>query len=462
MASDDRQGGTEVSREIRPRSPTSVPRVVAVAGPGAGAAFAMSSALATVGRHPTNDLVLPDPRVSGVHLELQRASNRVRVRDAGSTNGTWFGAHRVTEIELADGGEIVVGGTTLRVERDQEALAATISAHTSFGGLVGESRAMRELFATLERVAAKPLSVLVQGETGTGKEEAARALHAHSPRATQPFVVIDATALPESLTEALLFGHEKGAFTGADQKRSGFFEAANSGTIFIDEIGELPPPLQAKFLRVLEQQEVVRIGGHAPIKVDFRVVAATHRDLRHEIEAGRFREDLYYRLAQVRVVIPPLRERPEDIVILQQSLLSALTEDQGKTVVVEQEALAFLRAQPWPGNVRELRNVLARAVALTQDGIIRRVDVAGEGFGFRGTRLEREALDLSGTFVSAKERAIDTFEFAYLSALMKRCGGNVSRASRESNLVRHYLRELLKKRGLYGLSWTDEEPSDAD
>jgi DNA-binding NtrC family response regulator len=462
MANDGRQGGTEVSPEIRPRSPTMVPRVVAVAGPGAGRAFAMSSLLATVGRHPTNDLVLSDPRVSGVHLELRRIADRIHVRDARSTNGTWIGAHRVTEIELADGGEIGVGGTTLRVERDDAALVAAISERMSFGHLVGVSRAMREMFATLERIAAKPLSVLVQGETGTGKEEVARALHAHSPRADQPFVVIDATALPESLAEALLFGHEKGAFTGADQKRGGFFEAANGGTVFIDEIGELPPVLQAKFLRVLEQQEVVRVGGHAPIKVDFRVIAATHRDLRHEIEAGRFREDLYYRLSQVRVVIPPLRERPEDIPTLQESLLASLKEDQGKSVVVEQAALDFLRAQPWPGNVRELRNVLARAAALAHDGVIRRGDVAGEGFGFRGTRLERAALDLSGTFVRAKERAIDTFEFAYLSALMKRCGGNVSLASRESDLVRHYLRELLKKRGLYGLSWTDDEPSEDD
>src|SRR5580658_4896579 len=461
MASDDRQGGTEVSREIRPRSPTSVPRVVAVAGPGAGAAFAMSSALATVGRHPTNDLVLSDPRVSGVHLELRRIADRIHIRDANSTNGTWLGVHRVTEIELADGGEIVVGGTTLRVERDHAALAAAISERASFGRLVGESRAMRELFATLERVAAKPLSVLVQGETGTGKEQVARALHAHSPRAAQPFVVIDATALPESLAEALLFGHEKGAFTGADQKRSGFFEAANGGTVFIDEIGELPPVLQAKFLRVLEQQEVVRVGGHAPIKVDFRVVAATHRDLRHEIEAGRFREDLYYRLAQVRVVIPPLRERPEDIVILQQSLLASINEGHGQSVFMDREALEFLSTQPWPGNVRELRNVLTRAVALAHDGIVRRQDVAGEGFGFRGTRSEREVLDVSGTFVGAKERAIDAFEFAYLSALMKRCNGNLSLASREADLVRHHLRELLRKRGLYGLSWTDEKP-DAD
>lgn len=460
--SDGRHGGTEASPEIRPRSPTSVRRVVAVAGPGAGRALAMSSVLATVGRHPTNDLVLPDPRVSGVHLELQRASDRVRVRDAGSTNGTWFGAHRVTEIELADGGEIVVGGTTLRVERDDAALAAAISQRTSFGRLVGESRAMRELFATLERIAAKPLSVLIQGETGTGKEEVARALHAQSPRAAKPFVVIDATALPESLTEALLFGHEKGTFTGADQRRGGFFEAASGGTVFIDEVGELPEALQPKFLRVLERQEVVRVGGHEPIKVDFRVIAATHRDLRHEIEAGRFREDLYYRLAQVRLLIPPLRERPEDIPALQQTLLASLTDGHGNSVVVEGDALDFLRTQPWPGNVRELRNVLARAAALAHDGLIRRADVAGEGFGFRGTRLEREALDLSGTFVSAKERAINTFEFAYLSALMKRCGGNVSLAARESDLVRHHLRELLRKRGLYGLSWTDEKPGEDD
>jgi DNA-binding NtrC family response regulator len=318
---------------------------------------------------------------------------------------------------------------------------------------------MRELFATLERVAAKPLSVLVQGETGTGKEEVARALHAQSGRASKPFVVIDATALPESLAESLLFGHERGAFTGADQRRAGFFEAADGGTLLIDEIGELPGALQAKFLRVLERQEVIRVGGQVPVKIDVRVIAATHRDLRHEIEGGRFREDLYYRISQVRVVVPPLRERPEDIPILNRSLLAAIETDLGGPVIIEPAAVDFLSAQPWPGNVRELKNVLARAVALSNDGIVRRSDVSGEGFGFRGTRIEREALDVSGTFASAKERAIERFEAAYLSALMKRCGGNVSQASREADLARHHLRELLRKRGLYGLSWIDEKPA---
>jgi DNA-binding NtrC family response regulator len=461
MASEETRGGTEVNTGIRMRTVASVPKLVATAGPGAGRALAMASVLATVGRHPTNDLVLPDPQVSGVHLELRRVGERVHVRDAGSTNGTWMGPHRVTELELAAGGEIKVGGTTLRLDLDDKSSTAIVSMLNAFGELVGQSTEMRELFATLERVAPKSLAVLVQGETGTGKEEVARALHARSARGNQPFVVIDATALPQTLAESLLFGHEKGAFTGADQRRIGFFEAATGGTVFIDEIGELAAPLQSKFLRVLERQEVVRVGGHAPVKIDVRVIAATHRDLRHEIDGGRFREDLYYRLAQVRVVLPPLRDRLEDIPILCQKLLASLPGEREMPILIEQSALDFLATQPWPGNVRELRNVLARAAALAQEGIVRRQDVAGEGFGFRGTRQEREALDVSGKFAPAKERAIERFESAYLAALMKRCGGNLSLAAREADVARHHLRDLLKKRGLYGVTWEDDKGDEA-
>jgi DNA-binding NtrC family response regulator len=454
----DRRGGTESSAtpEAAPGSGP-VLRLVAVEGPAVGRALALINASATVGRHPTNDLVLPDPRVSGVHVELRRAGGRVHVRDAGSTNGTWLGDHRVRDVELAPGGQITVGGTVLRVELDEAARAPAPGPRMAFGGLVGVSAAMRELFVLLERVAAKPLTLLIQGETGTGKEEAARAVHAHSPRAAGPFVVIDATSLPESLAESLLFGHEKGAFTGADRRRAGFFEAAAQGTVFIDEVGELPPALQPKFLRVLERGEVVRVGSHAPVKVDVRVLAATHRDLRHEIDAGRFREDLYYRLAQVRVVLPRLRDRPEDVPALCEALLSAL----GGGWHLEPAALEYLSVQPWPGNVRELRNALARAMALGQAGVIRREDLAGEGLGFRGTRAERDALDVSGPFANAKERAMHRFETAYLAALMKRCAGNVSLAAREAGLVRHHLRDLLKKRGLYrGVG--DEGGSDDD
>ena len=455
------RGGTEVSGTQQAPTPVGIPRIIAVSGPGAGRALAMSSAQATAGRHPTNDLVLRDPQVSGVHLEFRRVGDRVHLRDAGSTNGTFMGPHRLTEIELSAGAEIRVGATTLRFERDAAAVTASVSESSSFGELVGSGPVMLELFATLDRVASKALSILVQGETGTGKEEVARALHTRSPRAAEPFVVIDATALPETLAESLLFGHEKGAFTGAEQRRVGYFEAAHGGTIFIDEIGELPAVLQAKFLRVLERQEVVRVGGHAPVKIDVRVVCATHRDLRHEIEAGRFREDLYYRIAHVRVMLPPLRDRTEDVPILCERLLANLGGPRGAAPRIEPDALDFLRAQPWPGNVRELRNVLSRASALAQEGIIRRGDVAGEGFGFRGTRLERDALDVSGTFSESKERSVERFEAAYLAALMKRCGGNMSRAAREADLARHHLRDLLKKRGLYGVSWpegADGEP----
>ena len=457
------QAATEAMASVREGGTRGVPRISATQGPGVGAALAMQQSLATVGRHETNDLVLADPGVSGLHLELTRAGNRVRVRDSGSTNGTWLDGHRIVEAFLAPGAELVVGGTTLRFDVDGGASPVRPSDSSSFGGLVGESIAMREVFATLERVAPKMLSVLVQGETGTGKEEVARSIHAASPRQQGPFIVIDATALPETLAEALLFGHEKGAYTGATERREGFFEAAHGGTVFIDEIGELPLALQSKFLRVLERHEVVRVGHHVATKVDVRIIAATHRDLRHEIEAGRFREDLFFRLGQVRLRLPPLRDRPEDIPSLCTKLLQDVTAGTAagatarRPMTLEAAALTHLQAQPWPGNARELRNVLARAAALAEGDVIRRIDIAGEGDGFRGTREERTALDLTGEFADAKTRAVERFESAYLAALMKRCGGNLSRASREAGLARNHLRELLKKRGLYGAPWEDEE-----
>jgi transcriptional regulator of acetoin/glycerol metabolism len=364
MSQDASRGGTEVNSGVGAAAATGIPRLTAVSGPGAGRALAMARSLATVGRHATNDLVLDDPRVSGVHLELRRVEDRVHVRDAGSTNGTWLGPHRVVEIELTAGGELTVGSTVVRLDVDAAATPALRSPADSFGDLAGQSPAMRELFATLERIAPKELTVLVQGETGTGKEEVARAIHGKSPRASAPFVVIDATALPESLAESLLFGHEKGAFTGADQRRPGLFEAADGGTVFLDEIGELAPAIQAKFLRVLERREVMRVGAAAPVKVDVRVIAATHRDLRHEIEAGRFREDLFFRLSQVRILLAPLRDRPEDVPILCRKLLDSIVRESGLQLSLEPGALAHLQAQPWPGNVRELRNVLARAARI--------------------------------------------------------------------------------------------------
>jgi DNA-binding NtrC family response regulator len=264
-----------------------------------------------------------------------------------------------------------------------------------------------------------------------------------------PFVVIDATSLPETLAESLLFGHEKGAFTGATERRIGFFEAATGGTVFIDEIGELPQPLQSKFLRVLERHEVVRVGGHTPSKVDVRVLAATNRDLRVEIDRGRFREDLYFRLAQVKITLPPLRDRREDIPLLARKLLS----ESPTPVMIDKTALDHLREQSWPGNVRELKNVLVRAAALAQDGIIRRADVVGES----AESKKGSEIDFLSTFSSAKDKAIERFETAYLEALMRRTAGNLSKASREADIARHHLRDLLKKRGLYNMSFGEPE-----
>ena len=432
------KGPTASLSRAATRGAGGAPRITATAGPGAGASLVMTGALATAGRHATNDLVLADASVSGAHLELSRNGGFVRIRDVGSKNGTWLGAHRVVDVEVAPGAEITVGQTTLRFDVDGDARAVEPGARESFGGLVGRSVAMRELFATLDRVAATELSVVIHGETGTGKEEVARAIHAASTRRDQPLIVIDATSLPEALAESLLFGHERG------------------GTVFLDEVGELSPALQAKFLRVLERREIVRVGGQQPVKVDVRIVAATHRDLRNEIDGRRFRDDLYFRLAQIRVRLPALRDRLEDIEILCEKLLASIATD--RVVTVDADALAHLKTLSWPGNVRELRNVLARAVALMSGDVVRRADVAGEGDGFRGTREERAALDVAGLFAEAKQRSIERFESAYLSALMRRTEGNLSRASRESGVVRHHLRDLLRKRGLYH----ESEPADDD
>ena len=445
------RGGTEANPIVAAKT-EATPKIVAVSGPSAGRGFAVTRATATIGRHATNDFVVDDPRVSGVHLELTRLPDRLRVHDVGSTNGTWLGNHRVLDLELAPGAELTIGDTLLRVEVDSTVVPPPIPTKEAFGQLVGATPVMRELFSSLERIASKELAVLIQGETGTGKEEVARAIHAASHRANGPFIVIDATSLPETLAESLLFGHEKGAFTGATERRIGFFEAARGGTVFIDEIGELPAVLQSKFLRVLERREIIRVGGHTPLPIDVRVLSATNRDLRNAIDKNRFREDLYFRLAQVRVFVPPLRQRLPDLPLICAKLLARA----GSDAMIDVEALDHLSSMPWPGNVRELNNVLLRASALASDGVIRRKDVAGEGEGFRGTEGERGALDLSGTFSVAKDRAIERFEKAYLALLMKRCQGNLSAASRSADVARHHLRDLLKKRGLYGVSLDDE------
>ena len=250
------------------------------------------------------------------------------------------------------------------------------------------------------------------------------------------------------IAESLLFGHEAGAFAGADERRAGVFENAAGGTLFIDELGEMPREVQALLLRAIEARHVTRVGGTEMVPVDVRLVSATHRDLRAEIEAGRFREDLFLRLGEARLLMPPLRARGEDVAPLVTHFLAELSTPE-RALSIAPEALKSLAARRFPGNVRELRSVVARAASLNESGVLGEADFAGEGFGFRGSAAEREPLDLAGTFADAKSRAIDRFERAYLDALVRRSGGNLSKASRDADVARNHLRALLKKRGLY-------------
>jgi DNA-binding NtrC family response regulator len=323
----------------------------------------------------------------------------------------------------------------------QEAKLAP-SAATSFGGLYGASLAMREVFAILERVAAADVPVLLVGETGTGKELCAEAIHAHSRRAAGPFVVCDMSAISRSLIESELFGHVRGAFTGADKERAGVFVAADRGTLFIDEIGELDFEQQPRLLRALEQREVRPVGGQSYRRADVRVVAATNRDLAEEVSAGRFRNDLYHRLAVVTVKLPPLRERRGDVAELARRFL------EGRPLGLPPETLAVLADYDWPGNVRELKNVIERALALVRDDAELAPALLGLG-GANEPPRRWPKVDQPG-FFEAKEHLIASWERSYLKGLLDRCSGNVSRAARESGIGRNYLHRLLKKHDLQG------------
>jgi DNA-binding NtrC family response regulator len=317
-----------------------------------------------------------------------------------------------------------------------------------FGNLIAVSLGMRELFAAMQLVAPSELSVLVQGETGTGKEELARAIHQHSSQKGGPFVVFDAAAVPSMLGDAALFGKALGQDTGSAGGFVGVLERAHGGTLFIDKVGELPLELQAKLYRALESASFTRVGSSESAPLDIRLISATNRDLRELVDASRFREDLYIKLAEARAFIPPLRRRAPDVTLLVMHFLGELASPE-RPLKIEHEAIASLSKRSWPGNVRELRNAIARAAALSTDGSITSKELAGDGFGYRESVAEREAIDLTGTFEEARTRAMARFEGAYLAALLQRCEGDLSRASRESGIRRHHLLGMLGRRGLY-------------
>jgi DNA-binding NtrC family response regulator len=392
-----------------------------------------------IGTAEGNELVLKDPSVSRFHCELARGPDGVLLRDLDSTNGTFLDGYRVQAVFLRPGARIRAGHTELRCQ-ERGTVRIALSSRDRFGTLAGGGLAMRRIFEQLERLAQSDVSVLIEGETGTGKELVARALHDASPRREGPFQVVDSGSLPQSLIESELFGHEKGAFTGAVGARIGAFEAADGGTLLLDELGELPIELQPKLLRVLETREVKPLGATVTRKIDVRFLAATNRDLRREVNRKTFRADLYYRIAQVSLHLPPLRERPEDLPALVDHLLEELQQVRtGPTLRIPPERLAEMQRYRWPGNVRELRNYLERAVALAVDSAAD-ASLPGESAS--------PPTDATAPFGVAKAAAVEQWERLYLAALIERTEGNVSRASREAHVDRAHLLGLLRKYGL--------------
>ncbi|HUS63543.1 MAG TPA: sigma 54-interacting transcriptional regulator [Kofleriaceae bacterium] len=435
-------------------------RLQVLSGPDKGASVEVETTWIRVGAEAGCDLVLSDRLVSGHHFEILLDEAGYRLRDLKSTNGTFIAGHRVLDIYLTPGTVIYAGESRLRFDPLDQSVTVDLSPHDKFGEMVGASVAMRALFARLERIAPTDSSVLITGETGTGKELVAEAIHQHSMRSGGPFVVVDCGSIPENLIASELFGHERGAFTGANAAYAGAFERADGGTIFLDEIGELPIELQPNLLGVLERRQVRRLGGTKSIPLDIRVVAATNRDLAAEMNRNTFRSDLFYRLAVVQVRVPALRERPDDIPIIAEHFVQMLGGG-GAAPRLAKQTIESLRTHQFPGNVRELRNVIERAVILAETGV-NAVDATPAGLtpppvdpaapdpgGADGDAVHIE-VDESVPYRIAKQRLLGQFDARYLKKLLVRHGGNVSRAARAAGLDRMTVHKMLQRVGLGG------------
>ena len=414
-------------------------RISVTKGPDKGAELRATRAEISVGTLESNDLRLADPTISRNHLAIEARPDGFRLRDLGSTNGTFVAGVRVGEAVVQPGVDIELGETRLRLAAISDPFDVPLYKGDRFGPLLGASVAMRQVFALLDRAAQTQATVLLLGETGTGKDLAAEAIHQASPRSAGPFVVVDCGAIPEALIESELFGHERGAFTGAVEKRTGAFEAAHGGTVFLDEVGELPLALQPKLLRVLERRVIKPIGSNTGKEVDVRVVAATNRDLRAEVNRGAFREDLFFRLSVITVRMPPLRERREDIEGLAQSFLRTVAPSQPELPAGLRQRLA---AHHWPGNVRELRNAVERAVAMGEHWTL------GDHPAPAAAGAELPEADPRLPFKEAKQRLVERFERPYLEKLLAATAGNVSAAARQAGLDRVHLLKLLRRHGL--------------
>jgi DNA-binding NtrC family response regulator len=424
-----------------PRLPVRTIRVEVVDGPDRGKRA--EGDRVSLGTAEGNDLRLSDPHVSRFHVELGAAGAHVRVRDLGSTNGTSVGAVRLERGEIPLGATLELGHSRVKVS-DAELGSVDASAEPRFGPLLGRSGAMRRLMARIAKVAASETSVLLVGESGTGKELAAQAIHEASARSGEPFVVVDCGAIAPTLVASELFGHERGSFTGAERTSHGAFERVRRGTLFIDEVGELPLALQASLLGVLERRRFRRVGGDRDLTTEARVIAATNRDLRAEVNAGRFRLDLYYRLAVVTLELPPLRERTDDLPLLLEHFLRELGSTAEVEDVFDADALAELERHSFPGNVRELRNLVEATLTLGETPAL------GAPRPASSPSLPDDVTDalLDLPFRDAKREIVDAFERRYLTRWLDRTHGNVAKVARDTGLDRSYVTDLVRKHGL--------------
>jgi transcriptional regulator with GAF, ATPase, and Fis domain len=428
-------------------------RISVISGPDSGIQIEIAGQSAAVGTAPDNDLVLHDDTVSRRHCEIESSGQGVRVRDGGSTNGVVTGGVRIYDAVLSGAQTLWLGDTQLSINPLDEIVERLQASTDRFGDVIGASPRMRELFADLERIAASDLTLLVEGETGTGKDVIAESVHRASKRADGPFVVFDCGAVAVNLAESELFGHERGAFTGAVRARAGVFEEAHGGTVFLDEIGELPRDLQPKLLRALEKREIRRLGSTKTIPIDVRVIAATNRNLATEVSNRAFREDLYFRLAATRAFVPPLRERMSDLPLLVEHFLS-LEHPPRTSDEIGAEVWQMLSAHRWPGNVRELRNAVRRLL-VTPGRAIDSVPYTPSSEPISPSAPAPVITPLR----LARRDASDAFERNYVHAVLAKTGNNISRAASLAEVSRQMLQKLMRKHSMVAASTPSDEPA---
>ena len=429
-------------------------KLVVIEGDDAGKELTIHKSIIRIGANDRNDFILNDDTVSRFHCEIRQVSGEYLLVDKQSTNGTFIGKLKVREAFLYKHCEILIGNSLVRFVPVIEEMRIYPITGQTYGDMVGSSPRMHDVYGLIDKIAPSELSVVIEGETGTGKELAAKAIHSRSRRHKGPLVIFDCSAFPENLLESELFGHEKGAFSGAVRTHRGVFERANGGTIFFDELGEMSKNLQPKFLRALESGEIRRVGGERTLKTDVRIIAATNRNLSSMVKDGEFRQDLFYRMAKVTIALPPLRERLEDLSALTRHFVEQIQENhahQTNVLAFSKDALEVMAQYDWPGNIRELRNVVERSIAFCEAEYVNANDLPNDlqtKLGCRPDRSQSQSRkDLTpGTGLKeAKEKMIAHFEKDYLFGLLERHNMNISRVAREAGIDRRHVYRLMKK-----------------